>query len=164
MSGRGREQTKPTHKKGITNMFNTLTIDEITRKLNERKNGTFVTVTFYSEPKTIDGSKIYKLTKMQSQCKVDYTHKKDYVEPTYHRNEDVTYTIDKALKHNNNTGNDLLILYPFGDKGALEKLYFNANGMEISEEQAKAVIKPKAPSKNPLVYMTVNAKNVVSIV
>ena len=141
----------------------TMTIAEITKALNEKKNGTFATVTFYSEPKTINGEKIYKVTTMQTQCKVNYTNKKDYVEPTYHVERDETYTLDKALKHNNTTGNDLLILYPFGDRKSVSK-YLNENETEISADYAKSIIKTKAPSKNPIVYMTVNAQKVLSIV
>ena len=141
----------------------TMTLAEITKALNEKKNGTFATVKFYSEPQTINGEKIYKVTTMQTQCKVDYTNKKDYEEPTYNVNRDETYTLDKALKHNNKTGNDLLILYPFGDRKATS-YYLNENETKIDPEYAKSIIKPKAPSKNPIVYMTVNAKKVLSIV
>ena len=140
----------------------TLTLAEIEKKLNEMNSGRFATVTFYSAPKTVDGTTIYKVTKMQTQTKVDYTAKKDYVEPTYNVVRDEEYTIDRALKHNNNTNNDLLILYPFGDRKA-NVSYFEEDGTEIDTETAKSRIKPKTPSKTPLVYMTVNAKNVIEI-
>lgn len=143
-------------------IFSVLTMDEIVEKLNTIKGGQFSTIKFFSEPKTINKEVIYKVTEMQLQTKIDYTHRADYVEPTFHREEDSEYLIDKAIKHNNNTNKDLFTACPLAS--AKPKVhYYTENGTEITADVAKAIIKPKAPSKNPLVFMTINCENILSL-
>ena len=154
-----KEKEVFTMKKAI---FTTLSIEDLTKALNSKKNGQFATVEFFSTPKTITGAIIYKKTKMQVLTKVDYTNRKDYVEPTTHRIEDSEYILDKALKVNHKTNNTLLTLFPFNGNYKAKKTYYDETGKEISEDEATAIIKPKKPSDKPLIFMTVNAENVIS--
>ena len=137
--------------------------ESVIKKLENVQGGRFAYVTFYSLPKTTNGETIYKVSKVHTQCKIDYTHRQDYVEPTFKREEDSTYIISKAIKHNNKTNNDLLVIYPVANS-KVQTSYYNANGDEMTKEQAQAIIKPKAPSKTPIIFMTPNARQILEIV
>lgn len=139
----------------------TLSLNEVKAGINAIKKGVFAKVCYYSEPKTIDGSKLYKITNAVIRTKIDRTHKECYVEPTYHRNEDSEYLIDNALKTNNNTGNTLFCINPVWNQTSAK--FYNEDGEEVSAEQAKAIIKPSKSSNGVPDFITVNAAKIISI-
>ena len=57
-------------------IFTTLSIEDLTKALNSKKNGQFATVEFFSTPKTITGAIIYKKTKMQVKDIQDMLYKR----------------------------------------------------------------------------------------
>ena len=70
---------------------------------------------------------------------------------------------DKNAGLNHKTNNTLLTLFPFNGNYKAKKTYYDETGKEISEDEATAIIKPKKPSDKPLIFMTVNAENVISV-
>ena len=145
------------------------TMDELMEKLNTIKGGTFATVTFYSTPKTNDGSIIYKVTKVQVHSKVDHTHMNDYEIPSYHRNDNSDYLISKALKYNNNTGNTLIVLVPMRDK-QITTTYYDSEWNLMDTQTAKDMLyvpKKRATTekveKSQPKMLTPNAKNILNI-
>ena len=138
----------------------TFSIAEIIDKLQEIGKGEFHRIRFFSEPKTIDGSIIRKVVTTTIRTKIDHTHMKSYEEPSFHRNEESTYLVSDALKHNEKTGNYLLKVAPLWDTWKVE--YEEADGTPISKEEATARIKPSSKKDGePPIIITVNAKNIL---
>jgi len=140
-------------------MKQALTLDQVIAALNNYKGGRFHKLSYYSKPKTIDGSTIYKVTETTVRMKVNEKNCKGYAEPTTHRNENSTYIVDKVLKYNNKTENYLLKIFPIWSRH--KSYYLNEQGNEISNAEALAVIKPHPHSDN--LFITANALQILSI-
>lgn len=141
-------------------MKQTVSLNDIISTLNKIGKGEFHHIEFYSEPKTTDGSKIFKIASATIRTKIDHTHCKAYTDPSYHRTEDSTYILADALKVNNKTGNTLLKVAPLWD--TYKVTYEDENGNALTAEEAKARIKPSNHSSDekPLI-ITVNASKVL---
>ena len=141
-------------------MEKTLTFAEITERMNKKGKGHFTYITYYSEKKTIDGGIIYKVaSKVPFLAKINGKNRKCYVAPTSTRNEDSTYIVENAVKHNNKTNNDLLVLHLVNKKHKVQ--YFTENGTEISEAEATARIVPTKSYGGIPTTITVNCTKVL---
>ena len=137
-----------------------LTLNEVIEKINHKRKGGIITVEYYSSQKTIDGSVLYKKTKMQARVKIKKENLSDYKEPTYKRTDDSTYIVDNAIKRMNTTNNALLFIFPFNSTFKTRKAYCLADGTEITNEKATEILKPKKPSEKRAFY-TINAEQIL---
>ena len=77
------------------------------------------------------------------------------------RKEDVTYMIDKALKHNNHTNNDLFMIIPLYE--TFKTHYEDENGNEVSKEEVERICYKKTKSEDTPYVISVNARKIVEI-
>ena len=150
-------------------MKNFLSIESLMNKIKTLGGGEFHTLTFVSNPKMKKGfAQISKVSKVQIRTKLNYENTKRYQEYLEQRgyigerNENVTYVLDKALKHNNKTNNDLFVIVPKYETWVSH--YEDENGNEVSKEEVEKMTYKKSKSDSLPYVMTINARQVISLV
>ena len=146
-------------------------LETLIEKIKTIGGGEFHTLTFVSAPKmrkAYESTPIYKINKVQIRTKLDYEHTARYAEYVENhpymgtRPEDSTYILDKAIKHNNKTNNDLFVIIPKYETWVSH--YEDENGNEISAEQVAEMTCKKSRGEEPPYVMTANARKIIDLV
>ena len=147
-----------------------MSLENVVESINGKLGaGEFHHITFVSNPKVKKGfdKVINKVSSVTIRTKLDYTHTKKYAEYLEkkgfigERKEDVTYMIDKALKHNNHTNNDLFMIIPLYE--TFKTHYEDENGNEVSKEEVERICYKKTKSEDTPYVISVNARKIVEI-
>ena len=145
-----------------------MSFENVLGKIKTLGGGEFHSLTFVSKPQMKKGMPIInKVNKVSIRTKLDYENTKryaDYVaEHPYMatREEDSTYVVDKAIKHNNKTNNDLFVIIPRYD--TWESHYETENGDLVSKEEFEKMACKKTKKGEPPYVMTVNARQILEL-
>lgn len=148
-----------------------MSLETLIEKIKTIGGGEFHTLTFVSKPtmrKAFADTPIYKVNKVQIRTKLDYENTqryKEYLEKRGfigEREEDVTYVLDKSIKHNNKTNNDLFMIVPKYETWISH--YEDENGNEVSAEKVAEMTCKKSKSDEPPYVMTANARQIIDLV